>query len=106
MNRIKELRQARGYTQATLAAELKCSSMAVSRYENGSRDLDTSTINRLCDIFCCTADYLLGRTDEPTAQLPQGKELKTELMRMLDELAPEDEALVKAFVAGLKASKK
>lgn len=106
MNRIKELRQLKGWRQEDLAGKLNIGANSVSRYENGKHDLDTVMINKLCDIFGCTADYLLGRTDEPTAQLPQGKELKTELMRMLDELAPEDEALVKAFVAGLKASKK
>ena len=106
MNRIKDLRQAMGYTQAALADILNCSNMAISRYENGSRDLDTATINRLCDIFNCTADYLLGRTNEPAAQLPRGEELDNELRRLLADLDPEDEPIVKAFIAGLKANKK
>lgn len=106
MNRIKELRLEKGYTQDALGNLLKCTGVSVSRYENGKSELDTPTINRLCDIFSCTSDYLLGRTDSPQQQLPRGAELKSELQRMIEELNPEDEALVKAFVAGLKASRK
>lgn len=106
MNRIKELRQAQGYTQGELGNLLNCTGMTISRYETGKNEPDTNTIARMCDIFNCTSDYLLGLSNEPTAQLPRGEELKSELQRMIDELSPEDEALVKAFVAGLKASKK
>lgn len=106
MNRIKELRQAYGYTQIALGELLNCSGAAVSRYEQGQRELDLTTLEQLCNVFGCTSDYLLGLSNEPTAQLPRGDELKSELQRMIDELSPEDEALVKAFVAGLKASRK
>lgn len=106
MERIKELRQLHGYTQKDLAELLNCTDVTISRYETGKNEPDTNTIARLCDIFNCTSDYLLGLSNEPTAQLPRGEELKSELQRMIDELSPEDEALVKAFVAGLKASKK
>lgn len=34
----------------------------VARYETGERGLDVETIILLCDIFNCTADYLLGRS--------------------------------------------
>ena len=106
MNRIFELRKQNKMSQAELGAAVGCTQRAISNYEKSEREIPLKTVEAMCEVFHCTVDYLLGRTDEPTAQLPQGKELKTELMRMLDELAPEDEALVKAFVAGLKASKK
>lgn len=106
MNRIKELRQTQGYTQGELGSLLNCTGMTISRYETGKNEPDNTTIARLCDIFNCTSDYLLGLSNEPTAQLPRGEELKSELQRMIDELSPEDEALVKAFIAGMKASRK
>ena len=41
----------------------------MSHYENGDRGLDVETIFRLCDIFGCTADYLLGRSSSPTPEI-------------------------------------
>lgn len=60
LNRIRELRQDMGWTQANLADRLGVRYQAVSKYEIGALDLDTDTIRRLCEIFGCTSDYLLG----------------------------------------------
>lgn len=106
MNRIKELRQAFGYTQAELGKLLNCTGMTISRYENGRNDIDTVTINRLCEIFRCTSDYLLGFSAEPETQLPRGEQLDSELYHMLADLNPDEVPIAKAFIAGLKASRK
>ena len=71
MNRIRELRKSLGWQQADLAEKLAVSRQAVGRYETGDRDPDLETIDRLCDIFSVTADYLLGRSNVPTAALPE-----------------------------------
>ena len=63
MNRIRELREAAGMYQEELGARLNVGKGAISRYELGKRQLDPPTICALCDIFGCTADYLLGRSD-------------------------------------------
>lgn len=63
MNRIKELRQQKGWLQDDLALILNISRQAVSHYETGMRDIDSAMICRLCEIFDCSADYLLGRTN-------------------------------------------
>lgn len=65
MNRIKELRASNDMKQTDLAKLLNCSPTTISNYEVGYRDLDSDTICRLCDIFGCTADYLLGRSTNP-----------------------------------------
>ena len=65
MNRIKALRQERGLRQSDLAVLLNTKPQTVSHYENGDRGLDVETIFRLCDIFGVTADYLLGRSENP-----------------------------------------
>ena len=106
MNRLRELRLLNNYSQAKLGQLLGCTAATISKYELNQREIDTSTISRLCDIFSCTSDYLLCRTDEPGQQLPRGEKLDSELQRMIADLNPEDEAIVKAFVAGLKASRK
>lgn len=107
MNRIKELRRQFGYSQDVLGKLLNCTGVSVSRYESEKSDLDTATINRLCDIFRCTSDYLLGRSDEPLGQLPASQaEKKAALYQQIYDLSPEEQAMVDAFVAGLRASRK
>ena len=69
MNRIRELREAGGLKQAELAKLMNCTMVTISRYETGRRDIDSETIRRLCDIFGCTADYLICRTNEQRSAL-------------------------------------
>lgn len=65
MNRIKDLRMKRGMTQKDLAKLLNCAPTAISKYELEQLGIDAETICQLCDIFGCTADYLLGRSSSP-----------------------------------------
>ena len=74
MNKIKDLRVSKGWTQEQLGESLGCTGVAIGRYERGARDLDVATINRLCDIFGCTSDYLLGRSAAPTPELDPQEE--------------------------------
>lgn len=76
MNRISELRKEAGLKQMALAAMLNVTPQSISRYEIGERDLGTDMIQRLCEIFGCTSDYLLGigsrresAVTEPDAEL-------------------------------------
>ena len=69
MNRIAALRRERGWNQADLSNMLNVSYQAIGHYESGRRSLDVETINALCDIFSVTADYLLGRSDQPTPEI-------------------------------------
>lgn len=64
-NRIKELRAQKNMTQKDLALILNCAPTAVSKYELEQLGIDSEKINVLCDIFGCTADYLLCRSDNP-----------------------------------------
>ena len=68
MNRIMELRKAKGWKQDDLAKMVSLSRSAIANYECGLRAPDFSTLEQLCDIFGCTADYLLGRSDVPPAR--------------------------------------
>ncbi|MBR6736562.1 MAG: helix-turn-helix transcriptional regulator [Oscillospiraceae bacterium] len=60
MNRLRELRVERGWTQEELGAKLKVQKSAISKYEIGRSALSDELIEQLCDIFSCSADYLLG----------------------------------------------
>lgn len=87
MNRIKELRMSRGMTQKELAKQLKCAPTAVSKYELEQLGIDAETICQLCDIFGCTADYLLCRSQTPTPELtPEEEDLLVAWRKAPDEI--------------------
>lgn len=74
MNRIRELRTARGWKREYLAALLHVTRQAIGHYETGERGIDADTICALCDIFGCTADYLLCRSSRPAPELTPAEE--------------------------------
>lgn len=96
MNRIRDLRSARGMQQADLAKELSVSRVSISRYETGERDPDIETILRLCDIFGCTSDYLLGRSPVPSPDLDPQEEAMILAWR---RATPEIRAIVETALA-------
>lgn len=65
MNRIRELRQQKGWRQEDLATVMHLGKNTISRYETEQLGIDAETICQLCDIFGCTADYLLCRSETP-----------------------------------------
>lgn len=71
MNRIRELRQQRKWRQSDLAELLNTNQQTIGRYEQETRGLAVDVIYKLCDVFGCTADYLLGRSDLPSNDLSQ-----------------------------------
>lgn len=62
MNRIRDLRTAAGWTQAQLGKKIGAAKSTISGYESEERQLTPALIHTLCDLFGCTADYLLGRS--------------------------------------------
>ena len=43
---------------------VNCATATISKYELGQRKLPQTTIERLCSIFSCSSDYLLGLAEE------------------------------------------
>ena len=66
--RIKDLREERGMSQAKLAELLRCNQQTVSKYERELRDLNTQTLIALTRIFKVSSDYILGLEDETGAK--------------------------------------
>lgn len=96
MNRIRDLRLARGMKQEDLARELNVARTAISKYERGELDLSSATIHRLCEIFGCTADYLLGRSPVPSPDLDPQEEAMILAWR---RATPEIRAIVETALA-------
>ena len=65
MTRLKQLREARGYTQLKVAMDLDLNQNSVSRYENGSREAGYDLLVRFADYYGVSVDYILCRTDDP-----------------------------------------
>lgn len=100
MNRLKELREAEGWKQTDLADRLGVKQQAISKYENQIVDLDTGTIRRLCAIFDCTADYLLGISDR---RAPDVTAAEAELLAAYAAATPEIRGIVDTALAPYKA---
>lgn len=56
------LRQERGVSQRTAAADLHISQALLSHYENGIREPGLAFVVRACEYYHVSADFLLGRT--------------------------------------------
>lgn len=82
MNRIRELREANGWTQTQLGKRIGVAKTTITGYEREDRQPTPATICALCDLFGCTADYLLGRSTSP-----------------LPVISPEDAAVLDAYHA-------
>lgn len=63
MNRIKELRQSKGLTQAELATKLGVTRQAVSLYEKGQIKPKIETLKKLAYYFGVSVSYIRGDLD-------------------------------------------
>ena len=61
--RLKSLRQEKGWSQQRLADELKLSKSSVNMYERGEREPGFETMETIADLFNVDMNYLYGRTD-------------------------------------------
>ena len=63
MNRIKELRTAKGLKQTDLAKRLGVTQGALSGWENENYDPDITALKKMSEIFGVSVDYILCLTD-------------------------------------------
>ena len=72
--RIKELRKKHAMSQKELADKLGVSTSAIGMYEQERREPDSAKLEKLCEIFSVTLDYLLGRKTMQRT-LPQSNDI-------------------------------
>ncbi len=63
--RIREIREDRDYSQAEIGRLLKKSQQGYSHIENGRAELKIEDLILLCDFYQLSADYVIGRTNDP-----------------------------------------
>lgn len=110
--RLKELRQNKGLTQAELGKKLGLHNSTISMYERGEREPDFETLGLIADFFNVDTAYLLGEEFGSTYYLkPEVAELAKELfereeMRVLFDtvkgVPKEDIEVVIRMIQGLK----
>ena len=60
--RLKELRKETGLSQYEVAKRIGFSRGQLANYEQGQREPDYQSLEKLADFYDCSTDYLLGRT--------------------------------------------
>jgi len=78
MNRLRDLREDRDWTQKHVAGLIGVAANTMTNYENERRQLTPELIHKFCDLYGVTADYLLGRSNTPQ---PAVSKMDTELLQ-------------------------
>lgn len=68
-NAIASARIRKGLTQTSLGNMIGKDRSTIGRWESNPRVADCGDLEKLADIFDCSVDYLLGRTDERTPSM-------------------------------------
>lgn len=102
MNRLRELREDADMTLASVGEAMGTSAMSISYYERGERSLTDDLIDKFCELYGVTSDYLLGRSAWKT---PVVSELDTELLMTYHAAPAEIRAIVDTALAPYKAGR-
>jgi len=78
-NRIKELRELKGLSQADLAKRLNVSLHSVWRWENERVDPRASELSQMADVFECGVQDLFENPPQPPALTPEELGAKKEV---------------------------
>lgn len=84
--RIKELREKNGYTQAALAAKLSVTRACVNAWEMGISSPSTENLVELTQIFHVTSDYILGISGSESIEIGQLKQDQKNVLYQLINL--------------------
>lgn len=92
-SRLRTAREMREWSQADLAGRAELPPSSIAHFETGSRKPSFDNLRRLASVLEVTADYLMGRVDEPT--LSQAGD---PLFRDVAKLTGQDRDLAKEFL--------
>ncbi|MNB67196.1 HTH-type transcriptional regulator Xre [compost metagenome] len=95
-SRLRKLRVAAKLTQSELSEKLGVGRTTIASYEQGNREPDLYTLNKIADFFNVNVDYLLGRSsnehsvahDEDALGFMKDPEINLFFKELLD--APEE----------------
>lgn len=91
-SRLIKARELRGLTQSALGEAAGLPGTSISHFESGARKPSFDNLRRLADKLEVSADYLMGRVDNPSEVVPD------ELAAHASKLTAADLALAVDFV--------
>ena len=91
-NRLRAAREARGFaSQQALADELGVAQSTIANWEGGRREPNFELTLRLCECLQVSADYLLGRVEDPQATVVKPSQIREAVWEGKSRLSAEDE---------------
>lgn len=106
MNRIKVLREEFRYTQQDLANRLNASKSVIGLYESETRKPSLEILIKLSQIFDCSIDYLLGKSDIRNPQKIDINDMDIAFASGIKGLNKENQEIAKNIIEGLLAKQK
>lgn len=103
MNRLREIRRAKGLTAKELGEMVGKAEVTITQYEVGGRNPTRGTLEKLADVLGVSVDYLLGKEKDP-AQVDLSR-VDEGLYTELASLSKTEQDAVRIFIAGLKANR-
>lgn len=102
MQRLRELRKAKGLSMKELGKMFGLAESTISLYESGKRQPDTEIIKRFANFFGVSVDYLLGVSQE---EEPEYTEDEKELFELMAQLTDEEAQEMLNFLQYLVAKR-
>ena len=101
-DRLRQTREARGWSQSDLAKKSGLQPAAVSHFETGHRSPSFDNLRKLSDALTVSIDYLLGRIDEEKhgqgmAAAPRAQQLFRHAEKLSDEAFSALERMARAL---------
>lgn len=103
MNRIKSLREEFGFTQQDLANKLNGAKSTIAMYENETRKPSLEILVKLSEIFDCSIDYILCKTDIRKAGQVNIDEVDIAFASGIKGLNKTNKAIIKSTIEALLA---
>jgi len=73
IDRLRTLREQRGWSQRELARLCKIGESLIRKYESGLSEPSTTSLKLIAEALDVSADYLIGLVDEPRGHLGDGQ---------------------------------
>ena len=89
-SRLKKLRFEHGYSQRQLAEYLEIDQSNLSKIENDKRKLNIILLDKICYLYNCTPNYLLGKNhiyNKPKISFKSGKDIDLNVIAKVNQLA-------------------
>lgn len=103
--KIKKLREDKGWSQTQLAKKLNMQSQNISRYERGLFTPSTETLTKFAEIFGVSTDYLLSEAEDSSEYCFKDKQLLS-YFEEVDKLNEKDRNLIKGLIESVLAKNK